>query len=332
MATSRSAHARPPSRAEVAAPAPRYAPVRHPGVPHRWDRASIGRALREWVAETASVPRRAEWCGEQPARAGSAQRKWMAEHPRWPSSSCVATHFGSWSAALEAADLPARSLTFHSSVAERVEAARRLAAAGLGLRAIAQALEVSVSSVGNYLRARPCPDCGGPVTSPRATRCGDCTAHEPAVARAWTREAVSDAIRDWHAEHGHPPTYHEWTPSRMSPGLWEAQSPRWPSAAVVCDLYRDRDDPWNAALVDAGASVRFRRWSDDAIRAALGGFWTRTGRAPTATDLRDPAWRGPRAPTLRRRYGGVAAAWRALGPAPGEADVSRRSPTSHRTP
>jgi hypothetical protein len=321
MGNLRPAQARPPSRAAVATPPARYVPVRHPGVPRRWDRASILRALHGWVAETGSVPRRADWCGEQPADARSAQRKWMAEHPRWPSSSCVATHLGSWSAALQDAGLPARSLTFESSVAERVETARRLAAGGLGLRAIALALEVSVSSVGNYLRARPCPDCGGPITSPRATRCGECAAHAPTVVRAWTRETVCEAVRDWHSERGRPPTYHEWTPSRTHPGVWEDQSPRWPSAAVVCDLYRDRDDPWNAALVEAGATVRFQRWSDDAIRAALGGFWARTGRPPTPADLRDPEWPGPRAPTLRRRYGGVAAAWRALGPAPAESDA-----------
>ena len=321
MATFRPARARPPSRAAVVAPPSRYVPVRHPGVPRSWDRASILRALRQWVGETGSAPRRVDWCGERPGHAGAAQRKWMDEHPRWPSSSCVAGHFGSWSAALEAADLPARRLTFDTSVAERVDAARRLAAAGLGVRAIAQALEVSVSSVGNYLRARDCPDCGGPVTSSRAARCGDCTAREPTVAPAWTRESVRAALREWDAEHGRPPTYHEWTPSRGRPGAWEAESPRWPSAAVVCDRYRDRSDPWNAALLDAGVTVRFRRWSDDAVRSALAGFWARTGRAPTLADVRDPAWRGPRAGTLRRRYGGVAAAWRALGPAPAEADA-----------
>jgi hypothetical protein len=321
MATARPAEVHALSRAAVASPAPRYVPVRHPGVPRRWNRASILEALRDWVRETGGPPRRQDWCGEQPANAGIAQRKWMREHPRWPSSSCVTSHFGSWSAALEAAGLPARSLTFESSVAERVEAARRMARAGLGLRAIAQALEVSVSSVNNYLRARPCPDCSGPMTSPRAARCGACAARDPSVPRPWTREAVRGAIRDWHAVHGAPPTYRDWTPSRTAPGLWEAESPRWPSAAVVCDLYGDRDDPWNAALADAGVVARFRRWSDDAVRAALAGFWARTGRPPIPADLRDPAWEGPGAPTLRRRFGGVAAAWSALGPVPGGSDA-----------
>jgi HNH endonuclease len=293
-----------------------YVPRRHPGVRGTWDRAAIVAALREWATQTGGPPRRQDWTGERSSDGSTAQRKWMAEHPRWPSSSCVAAHFGSWSAALEAAGLPARRLTFETSVADRVAAARRMAAGGIAIWAIAQALEVSVSSVNNYLRARPCPACGGPVTSRRAERCSACTAHEPTVARAWTREAVRGAMRDWQAEHGRAPSYRDWTPSRGRPRRWEAESPRWPSAAVVCDLYADCHDPWNAALADAGAQVRFRRWSDDAVRTALAGFWARTGRVPTRADVLDPAWQGPCAETLRRRYDGVANAWSALGPVP----------------
>jgi hypothetical protein len=309
------------SRTALISPPARYVPARYPGVPRRWDRDSIVRSLQQWVAETGDAPRRQDWSGERSVTATSAQLKWMAEHPRWPSSSCVARHHGTWSGALEAANLPARKLTFETSTAERVGAARRLAARGLGPGAIAEELGVSVSSVGNYLRARPCPGCGGPVTSPRASRCRDCTAHEPTLARAWTRAAVRSALREWRLEHGMPPTYQEWTPSRSCPGRWEAESPRWPSAAVVCDLYHDHEGPWNAALLDAGMDVRLRRWSDHAIRASLAGFWSRTGRPPALADFRDPAWQGPCAATLRRRFGGLAAAWHALGPVPPEADA-----------
>jgi hypothetical protein len=62
--------------------------------------------------------------------------------------------------------------------------------------------------------------------------------------------------------------------------------------------------------------VRFRRWTDDAIRAALASFWAQTGRAPDAEDLSRPEWQGPCAATLRRRYGGLDEAWQALGPVP----------------
>src|SRR5262245_48067581 len=177
MTTLRTAPAASPRRAAVAGGPARYVPARHPGVPRRWDRPSILRALRAWVDETGEPPRRQDWCGERNAVTTSAQRKWMADHPRWPSSSCVRTHFESWSAALEAADLPARRLTFETTTAERVEAARRLAARGLAPSAIAAELGVSVSSVGNYLRARACPGCAGPITSPRAERCRECAGH-----------------------------------------------------------------------------------------------------------------------------------------------------------
>ena len=316
MASVRPASAPTSDRAALAGSPTPYAPLLHPGSPGRWDRDSIIGALRDWAAELGSAPRRQDWSGERPRSAAPAQRKWMREHPRWPSSSCVAAHFGSWSKALAAATLPSRCLTFEDSVSERVEATWRLAAAGHTLRSIADQLGVSVSSINNYLRAHACPDCGGPVTNPRATRCRTCTAHEPTIPRAWKREGVRRAIREWQLEHGRPPRYHEWTPSRTEPGRWEAESPRWPSAAVVCEHYGEHGDPWNAALADAGAEIRFRRWSDDAIRAALAGFWARTARAPRAADLRTDAWQGPTAATIRRRYGTIERAWDLLGPVP----------------
>jgi hypothetical protein len=294
-----------------------YTPMPHPGAPGRWSVGAILSALGAWAAETGSPPRRQDWSGERPERANVAQRKWMREHPRWPSSSCVTLHFGSWSRALEHAGLPARCLTFEEPVAERVQTAARMAAAGHGARAIAEHLGVSVSTVYNYLAARTCPQCGGPVASPRATRCASCTASEPTIGRGWSREAVRATIRDWFAAHGVYPTYRDWTPSRARPGRWEADSPRWPSAAVVCELYREHEDPWNAALADAGATPRLRRWHDAAIRAALASFWTRTGRRPRVADLQTPAWDGPSLRTIIRRYGDLERAWQALGPVPG---------------
>jgi hypothetical protein len=259
----------------------------------------------------------------------------MREHPYWPSSSCVADHFGSWSKALHAAGLIERALSFDDSVAERVETAWRLRAAGHRIRAIAQELGVSVSTVHNYLRAGSCPQCGGPVASPRAERCIACTANEPTIERVWTRDTVREAIRAWTAEHGLAPSYHEWTPSRSFPSTWEADSPRWPSASIVCDLYGDYRNPWNAALLDAGAPLRFQRWSDDTIRAAFAEFWARIGRAPTNADLVRGQWNGPTARTLRKRYGTLSRAWDALGPVPAipldrrpEKETAWRRPTS----
>ena len=65
-------------RATASASPPRYVPVRHPGLPRRWGRASIVDALRAWVAEAGGPPRRQDWCGERPASPTSAQRKWMS--------------------------------------------------------------------------------------------------------------------------------------------------------------------------------------------------------------------------------------------------------------
>jgi len=276
----------------VSLPIP-YVPLAHPGTPGRWSDEAILRALQDWAAEMSAPPRRQDWSGENPQAASPAQRKWMREHPYWPSSSCVAAHFGTWSSALEAAGLPARKMSFEDTVAERVQTAGH-----------------------NYLRAGRCPQCGGPVASPRAHRCLACTAPEPTLARAWTREGVQAAIQAWTTEHGRAPSYHEWTPSRSFPGVWEAESPRWPSAAVVCDVYAGYRNPWNAALLDAGATIRFQRWGDDATRAALAEFWTRTGRAPVPADLRTGNWHGPTPRTLRRRYGSLAQAWAKLGPVP----------------
>src|SRR5689334_7891789 len=112
MGPTRPALAGSESRTAVAAGPPRYVPMAHPGVPGRWNRESILAALTAWIDETGTPPRRNDWCGEDVGSATAGQRKWMREHPRWPSGSCVAAHFGTWSQALEAANLPARNLTF----------------------------------------------------------------------------------------------------------------------------------------------------------------------------------------------------------------------------
>jgi hypothetical protein len=62
--------------------------------------------------------------------------------------------------------------------------------------------------------------------------------------------------------------------------------------------------------------AKVRRWSDDAIRAALADFWTRTGRPPTTAEVTADGWSGPKASTFRRRYGGTKQAWAILGPVP----------------
>ena len=185
------------------------------------------------------MPRRNDWSGERPGEAGVAQRKWMREHPRWPSSSCVAAHFGSWSAALDAAGLPVRKLTFETSVADRVHTAAPAGRRGHDRsrdRPIARCLAVERPQ----LPSGPAlPGCGGPVTNPSAERCAACAASRPTVSRVWTRAEVRTAIRDWRPSTGARPRTVTGRPLARDPGRWEAESPRWPSAAVVCDLYAD---------------------------------------------------------------------------------------------
>ena len=308
--------------AETAPARRRYRPMAHPGRRGRWDADAVIAALRAWADETGAPPRSEAWSGIRPERAGPDQRKWMREHPRWPSGSCVRAHLGSWSAALEAAGLPTRRMTFDDPIAERVAAARRMSAAAHTVAEIAAELGVSTSTAGNYLRATTCPACGGPVVKPGAERCAACSRHEPTVVREWTRAQALRAIAEWCAEHGRPPTYRDWTPSRTTPGRWEAESPRWPSATVVSALFAGCADPWNAALAEAGRPVRCRRWSDERIRAALAAFWAATGRSPRRADLDGPHWHGPSERTLARRFGGVAGAWRALGPVPEDLDAA----------
>ena len=160
-----------------------YRPQAHPARRGRWSAPAIVDALREWAAVTGRPPRRDEWSGERPERASDAQRLWMREHPRWPSSSCVTRHFGSWSAALEAAGLRARRLTFPTTVAERVAEARALAAAGHGAPEIAGRLGVSRSTAPT-------------TTSPPATaRAAARRSRRPRPRPAWTAHATSRPSR-----------------------------------------------------------------------------------------------------------------------------------------
>ncbi len=105
---------------------------------------------------------------------------------------------------------------------------------------------VSRASAHNYLRARDCPDRRDPVTE----RCRECTRSEPTVAPVWTHADVTQAMRAWTERHGAPPRDRDWTPNRERPGRWEAESPSWPSAAVVGALFGQ----WNVALTIASSS------------------------------------------------------------------------------
>jgi predicted Zn-ribbon and HTH transcriptional regulator len=78
--------------------------ARHAARP-RFTRAQILHAIRAWTEETGRSPRAEEWSPSSDPR-----RKWAREYPRWPSGVTVRTHFGSWTAALEAAGQSANRL------------------------------------------------------------------------------------------------------------------------------------------------------------------------------------------------------------------------------
>src|SRR5207245_2334918 len=114
--------------------------------------------------------------------------EWMRKYPRWPGTATVCKHFGLWSRAVDAADLPpARAIAPGRGMAERVQAARRLSAEGFGSAEIAALLEISPRTVRSYLRAGSCRDCRRPVIA--AARCRRCSARR-AIRPHWDSEDV----------------------------------------------------------------------------------------------------------------------------------------------
>lgn len=69
-----------------------------------WTPEGILAALRRWSTETGEAPKRDHWAAS-PGRRRPRHRKWEAEFPAWPSAAEVATHFGGWNRALQAAGL-----------------------------------------------------------------------------------------------------------------------------------------------------------------------------------------------------------------------------------
>lgn len=249
----------------------RYAPLADPSPPRRWNDEAILRALKQWAEEMGRPPRRQESCGEQPHVAPPGQRKWIREHPYWPSSSCVA---GVDRPQLSACRLPA-----------------------------------------------PMRRAGREPARGTLHRLHHARADDPA---RMDRDTVREAIRAWTARHGSPRAI---TSGRITliPRRMGTESPRWPSAAVVCDLYDEYRNPWNAALVAAGSSLRSRV----GVTTRSGRRLPTSGRAPAARratqirrdrmarpDRRDPATPlrqcesrvgrpSARSPALGRRPGGT---------------------------
>jgi hypothetical protein len=281
-----------------------YQPRLRKSPPGTWTDERILAALRDWFVTFGETPLSYEWSPRSAELLGlpmAGARRWMRGYPRWPSTATVCRHFSLWSDAVRAANLPpARAIAPGRGLAERIEAARRLSAAGYGTAEIAALLDISARTVRSYLTAGSCRDCGGPaVTTDRCPRCAARRASQP----HWTRGQVIRAVRAWVREERRAPTTADWTPTGDATRKWGREYPRWPSYMTVSTLFGS----WRAGLEAAGVRSRGRHWEPDAITAALRKFAAVNGRAPTAADLQHDE-ELPSPGTVRAHYGSLQAA------------------------
>jgi hypothetical protein len=284
--------------------APAYQPRSRKSAPGTWTEERILAALRDWFVTFGETPLSYEWSPRSAELLGlpmAGARRWMREYPRWPSTATVCRHFGLWAEAVRAANLPpARVVAPGRGLAERVEAARRLSAAGHGAAEIAALLDISARTVRAYLTAGSCRDCGGPaVTTDRCPRCAARRSSQP----HWTREQVIRAVRAWVREERRAPTTGDWTPTGDATRKWGREYPRWPSYVTVSTLFGS----WRKGLEAAGVRSRRKRWDPDAITAALRKFAAVNGRAPTSADLQRYE-ELPSPGTVRAHHGSLQAA------------------------
>jgi Homing endonuclease associated repeat len=283
-----------------------YQPRERKSRPGTWTDERIIAALRDWFGAFGETPRSYEWSPSSAEVPRPKTVEWMRRYPRWPSTATVCRHFGSWSRAVRAANLPpARAIAPGRGLAERVQAARRLSADGHRATEIAALLEVSPRTVRNYLRAGACRDCGAVVvTTDSCTRCASRRANQP----HWTRLQVIRAMRAWVREEGVVPSSGDWAPTPDAARKWTREYPRWPSHVSVRTLFGS----WREGLEAAGLRSRGRSWDGDGVVAALRRFAERNGRPPTSSDL-EHHQELPSPKTVRARFGSLQAAREAAG-------------------
>ena len=157
-------------------------------------RCMIGRV------EVGRPPFAYEWSPGGSRAAGRSSRvweRWAREYPRWPEARTVAHYHRTWGAALLVAGLAGGREPLDLSLNERVEAARRMAAAGFSAAQIGEEVGVCGGTVGRYLGAHTC-RCGRNWVV-RATRCGQCAREQAALSAPprWERAGVIEALKRW---------------------------------------------------------------------------------------------------------------------------------------
>ena len=260
--------------------------------PGTWTAERVLEALHDWTRLVGRPPAEYEWSPSRARDRGrpGASERWAREYPRWPEAATVVRYHGTWRAALLTAGLPGGRAPFELSLNERVEAARRMHAAGIRASMIASELDVKVGTVGCYLRASLC-DCGRNwmVKGPRCSECAREEMSQIAAARRprWDRQGVISALRRWTRLEGQLPSSEAWLGGRHAHGRWAREYPRWPSTAVV----NSRFGSWNAAMAAARLPVTPYAYTDEDVIDALRADARRLGRTPTREDwrVRDPS-------------------------------------------
>ena len=269
-------------------------------------------ALHDWTVEVGRPPFAYEWSPGGSRAAGRSSRvweRWAREYPRWPEARTVAHYHRTWGAALLVAGLAGGRMPLELSLNERVEAARRMAAAGFSAAQIGEEVGVCGGTVGRYLGAHMC-RCGRNWVV-RATRCGQCAREQAALSAPprWERAGVIEALMRWGELEDCAPTSEQWLGGRHARGRWAREYPAWPATATVVRLFGS----WNRALQAAGLSIKPYAYTDEEVLEALRADADRLGRAPIREEWSHRPLDVPGVGAVQTHFGSWNAGLRAAG-------------------